>query len=475
MKKLHLALLTLGFSIHSFAGSAPMTNADLQEENVIYQHAIPFDPANNVAVNTQTVEDPPAPAIATGNTGARELSVNTTSQAQSYPWISDDALRVYYTHDVNMYMASRKSALEPFSAGKNIMPDLELTIISGWLTPDELTIYFATQSSSLYVAHRASRQDNFNEYQLVKFINAPEGSLFDASFTPDMNELFMYNNSNKEQIVRFEKTGDNEYTYKEVVHFNSGSTPTGGQLSRDGLRFYVPLRITEDVNDDNRKIYVASRTEMHGDFTTLEEVKFTEPMQITAYQPSVSADGTHIIFVSGHDNLWDNNDLYEANMVADLTQVYSVAETPVESLVAEKIIITPSGTEVSPDSKEPGIIIAVTESPETKNTAYETPGQKETVPVTAPELNVYPNPFSDQTTVSILVPESGYLKVEIYNVSGQYMGSLYDGQTEGGLKILSWFRNASNSVLSNGVYTVKALVNKTVVTKKVVVCDGPMH
>jgi hypothetical protein len=367
--------------------------------------------------------------------------LNTSTQAQSYPWLSDDALRVYYTHGTLIYMASRSDVNAKFRIGNPVFPDLKETAISGWLSSDEHGIYIATQSGKLFKATRNTSNENFSTYAEVKLINAPGGSLFDASFTPDMEELMMYNNDGKERIVKFIRTAENEYKFAGEVNVLSMETPTGGQLSRDGLRYFIPFKRSVNGNNDYRNIYVLSRKNMHDDFDNIGQVKTINEINISAYQPSINADETQMMFVTGTENLWDNNDLCSVGLVKEVTVPASA-----------KVIVGPMP-----------IVNA--------NTKVQTKSEKtsETILIGNPvlvEMHIAPNPFNERTQIEIVVPEGGYLLVEAYSMDGQLVATLYNGDCAKGVNIIAWIRNA----LSNGIYIIKATVGKTTVTKKVVAC-----
>ncbi len=71
------------------------------------------------------------------------------------------------------------------------------------------------------------------------------------------------------------------------------------------------------------------------------------------------------------------------------------------------------------------------------------------LPTTA-ALNIYPNPFNSSTTLTVSLPLSGKLKVEIFNVAGQRVESLYNGWAQAGHHSLDF----SPSGQSSGVYFV---------------------
>jgi hypothetical protein len=414
----------------------------------------------------------PNPAGTSISSGLEIKELNNKSVAQSYPWLSDDGLRLYYTNGESMFMASRSAIGQKFSGQHEIVKGIKNIIISGWLTPDELTIYFADQNNQLFKSSRSDKSLSFTTAVKVSLINAPEGSLFDATFTPDMKELLMYSNTTTEQIVKFEKTGSDEYTYKGIVNLISPNIPTGGQLSRDGLRFYVPMKSNNNGNSDYRTLYVLTRTGMHGEFEKIEPLASVENITCDAYQPCVNADESRCVFVTGKDNLWENNDLCEVSLikVIQLTKNEIPAEQINKTIDLQTAFIEQIDHKILKIDKryipEPATLSVNTGDANATSFTNTIPVEKAML-----EMTIAPNPVVMNTKIEVLSPVDGHMTISIYSQTGQLVSTVYDGQAEKGIHIFSWARN----LLSNGIYTVRTVVEKNVVTKKIVVCGdiGP--
>lgn len=63
----------------------------------------------------------------------------------------------------------------------------------------------------------------------------------------------------------------------------------------------------------------------------------------------------------------------------------------------------------------------------------------------------YPNPFNPSTNISYQLPTSGQVKVEVFNINGQLINTLFNGRQNSGNYQYTW--NAAN--ISSGVYFVK--------------------
>ena len=71
-----------------------------------------------------------------------------------------------------------------------------------------------------------------------------------------------------------------------------------------------------------------------------------------------------------------------------------------------------------------------------------------------PELNVYPNPFSDQTTIKFSLQEAGNVSLSVYTMAGQHLGDI-EGESfySAGTHELPWNGRLNNgNALSSGVY-----------------------
>ncbi|MBD3232721.1 MAG: PQQ-binding-like beta-propeller repeat protein [candidate division Zixibacteria bacterium] len=74
----------------------------------------------------------------------------------------------------------------------------------------------------------------------------------------------------------------------------------------------------------------------------------------------------------------------------------------------------------------------------------------------------YPNPFNAQTHISFGIPEEGDVNLSIYNVLGQRVKTLYDGEMQPGYHTLSW--DASD--YAGGVYFYRLSAADRVTTKR---------
>jgi len=77
-------------------------------------------------------------------------------------------------------------------------------------------------------------------------------------------------------------------------------------------------------------------------------------------------------------------------------------------------------------------------------------------------LQNYPNPFNPSTTIEFALPQSSHVVLKIYNILGEEMATLVEGQLEAGYHKTVW----GASSLPSGVYFYRLTAENFVVTKK---------
>ncbi|MBD3233426.1 MAG: T9SS type A sorting domain-containing protein [candidate division Zixibacteria bacterium] len=87
---------------------------------------------------------------------------------------------------------------------------------------------------------------------------------------------------------------------------------------------------------------------------------------------------------------------------------------------------------------------------------------EELIPTKFAMDNAYPNPFNATTTISYQLPVASSVNLDIYNVLGQRVTTLVNGNVEAGYHSVSW--DASN--YSSGVYFYKLKIGDKVITKR---------
>lgn len=80
--------------------------------------------------------------------------------------------------------------------------------------------------------------------------------------------------------------------------------------------------------------------------------------------------------------------------------------------------------------------------------------QNDNLPIPQVRLQaIYPNPFSGQTTISFTVKENSDTHLEIYNVKGQLVRTLYNGKIQAGSHQLKWDgKDFNHNFVPSGIY-----------------------
>lgn len=78
------------------------------------------------------------------------------------------------------------------------------------------------------------------------------------------------------------------------------------------------------------------------------------------------------------------------------------------------------------------------------------------IPLTYGIQSIYPNPFSSNTIVSIGLSKSTPMKVDIFNLKGALVRSLYTGSKDAGTYRMAWDgTDHNNRACSGGIYILK--------------------
>jgi len=138
--------------------------------------------------------------------------INDPEMSDSYPWLSNDGLRIYFTKqkgsDITFFSAKRERLDEKFSKPRKL--DFALPKISNnmscFLSADELEI-FALSGDKIY---HATREDIFAKFTTPIEIgqSSDNGYMSGITMTQDNSELFVFNSVGfrNTQILRFVNT-----------------------------------------------------------------------------------------------------------------------------------------------------------------------------------------------------------------------------------------------------------------------------
>jgi hypothetical protein len=86
------------------------------------------------------------------------------------------------------------------------------------------------------------------------------------------------------------------------------------------------------------------------------------------------------------------------------------------------------------------------------------------IPKTYALNSAYPNPFNPTTTISYDLPNSSFVTISVYDITGNLVENLMNENKEAGSYSVKW--NASN--ISSGIYLYRLVTNDFVSTKKLI-------
>jgi len=90
-------------------------------------------------------------------------------------------------------------------------------------------------------------------------------------------------------------------------------------------------------------------------------------------------------------------------------------------------------------------------------------------PGNMPTADSYPNPFNPRTTIAITLPEKDHVTLQIYDINGRVVTTLYDGMMSQGFTEVTWDgRNSRGNGMSSGVYFYRLIAGDHAITKKMV-------
>ncbi|MFA7057625.1 MAG: FlgD immunoglobulin-like domain containing protein, partial [Candidatus Cloacimonadales bacterium] len=101
--------------------------------------------------------------------------------------------------------------------------------------------------------------------------------------------------------------------------------------------------------------------------------------------------------------------------------------------------------------------------------SYFVPNSSEDVAPMVAQVSNYPNPFNPETTISYAVPQTGKVKIDVYNIKGQKVKTLVNEHRTAGQHSVVWNgTDNDNKQVSSGVYLYKMKSGKFSTTNKMI-------
>jgi len=240
--------------------------------------------------------------------------INTDSLGGGYPYISTDGLRLYFTksldvvENMNLYSMSRSSINSSFSNRQLVGQNFKSGSMGCWLTNDEFELFFR-RSDTIFHSTRTSITDPFINLTTIDLTNY-KGNIMGISFTPDKHELYFSRNIDSKQsyIFRFLSTSSSSYALTDTLKTPLGLIAKVGQLSKDGLKYFVTLK---DTTTNISKIYKYIRTSLSENFSN--PVLLNTGINNTALtnsQATVTLDENITVWIKNNNGFWGGNVFY---------------------------------------------------------------------------------------------------------------------------------------------------------------------
>jgi Tol biopolymer transport system component len=252
-------------------------------------------------------------------TPAQVAGVNT-SAPDVWGWLSPDLLTIHFassasgTSERNIYAATRTSTTGTFTNAQPIAGGVNTTSFEDrpTLTADGLTMFYESNApgpQDVYFATRTSVLADFGTGAPVAVINGANSVDWNPFITPDGLTLYFASNrtSNRMQIYRATRANTSSQFGgpTAVAELSSTSDDYGPILSADGLEiFFASYRAGNNNND----IWHATRSTTNDGFGTPTQVTELSGTTSDDYGSWLSPDRCTFIFSSnraGGNGSWD--------------------------------------------------------------------------------------------------------------------------------------------------------------------------
>lgn len=239
---------------------------------------------------------------------SKVAQLNTETEAEAYPFLSADGLRLYYTSGESgkIFLSERKSIDSPFVDAHLLSRNLPKDLNGATLTANELEIYLFDIFRSYY-SKRNSVNDEFATPTVIRELGTWHGR---PSISPDGKELIAI--YTRDTVQHFVKNSAGVFTITGTLDYPKGFVPAAGQFSKDGLSYIMTANKKEQDNKgeevNNILILKYSRSSVNSPFKAYEIILnelHQKPFQIT-----MDADQRILIAVLNTGEWkWESNNL----------------------------------------------------------------------------------------------------------------------------------------------------------------------
>jgi hypothetical protein len=269
------------------------------------------------------------------------MEVNSELATEWTPFLSFDGLRLYFTrvrsetfYYGRIFEAIREQPYGPFTSVKEIDGTLNSSpghVISPWVSPDNLRMYYYTESSSgweLKVTERATDNDPWPIGTNISELNVLNGLHQTPRLTADELTIFFSSYDMPGGYGGYDiwmATRPDRYSpfgqVTNLAEINTASFDHAPFVSPDGLTLYF-----DSNRNGKNQLFRASRRSLSEQFGNIEHLSFVDMPEGAGAHPCVSSDGRTIYFVS-MANIW----------VSYRLEPYELAVICIEDAIARKV------------------------------------------------------------------------------------------------------------------------------------------
>lgn len=343
-------------------------------------------------------------------------NINKDNIADSYPYITEDGLRLYFTSNREgghgrFFISTRKSIADPFGEPKVLSRNLTDGYYAGTLTADELTLCMV-KSGAMYISTRTNKDSEFSVP--VKLEGASDRYHFGPSISSDGKLIFVTTSDGKDKTTIYQRIGPTKVSKVKDLILADGVEAGPGQLSKDGLSYYLSI----DVKTQEH-LWRYTRKSVNEDFGNLSELPGQSKEIKNMLQPTLNGDGSVMLFVTAADNLWESDDIMLINN--NKRQEITIPKLPDHLAVGVgSNIITPAYQVNKPE------LVVYSDALKGYPNSIDVPAAKNNsnlrrIPSSAGsiQLKIYPNPFISTVNLEISKLPSDGAVFMLYDESGK--------------------------------------------------------
>lgn len=232
------------------------------------------------------------------------MEINKVGQSDAFPWLSVDGLRLYYTKQQEIVVASRLTLQAVFNAPHSV-PGLPVGFFSAWLTPAEDTcLLIDNQEFRLWESYRTIPSAVFTAPVPIALTGYPDSSFkaFGPSRSASGKELMlMISNGQYKRLARFVRSGPTSFAFTR--HLPLPFEPSTGQLFDHDLGYLLT-----GGDSSQKALYMLRRPTLDSSFGP--PIPLEVPALRYKLHPAYQSGIDILVFTSSAAFDWEENDLF---------------------------------------------------------------------------------------------------------------------------------------------------------------------